>query len=95
LADADGPDLRPPTKVGYGGFNWSTQTILASRREYIDSIKGVVDAGSHDGRATAVGPTATREGPAADSAFTMRTYAHSQDHALHDAAKVLGDVTSM
>jgi integrase len=31
----------------------------------------------------------------ADPAFTMRTYVHSQDHALHDAAKVLGDVTSM
>ncbi|WP_203935840.1 tyrosine-type recombinase/integrase [Planosporangium mesophilum] len=30
----------------------------------------------------------------ADPAFTMRTYVHSQDHALHDAARVLGHVTS-
>lgn len=30
----------------------------------------------------------------ADPAFTMRTYVHSQDHALHEAAKVLGVVTS-
>jgi integrase len=30
----------------------------------------------------------------ADPAFTMRTYVHSQGHALHEAAKVLGDVTS-
>ncbi|MEQ7009385.1 tyrosine-type recombinase/integrase [Actinopolymorpha sp. B17G11] len=31
----------------------------------------------------------------ADSAFTMRTYVHSQDEALHNAAVVLGDVTGL
>ncbi|MEQ7127067.1 tyrosine-type recombinase/integrase [Actinopolymorpha sp. B11F2] len=31
----------------------------------------------------------------ADSAFTMRTYVHSQDEALQNAAVVLGDVTGL
>ncbi|MEQ7127088.1 tyrosine-type recombinase/integrase [Actinopolymorpha sp. B11F2] len=31
----------------------------------------------------------------ADSAFTMRTYVHSQDEALHNAAVLLEDVTGL